>query len=485
MSKFNSTTIGKSKTVNKEGHVAYKMGEKEKLVSMVLTSFFNESKFYGDNSEELVETLISVIKEDPKFVSNLAVFARREFNMRSVSQVLTAYLANIVEGKPYVKETIRGIVGRGDDITELLSFYLSTFGKPIPNSLRKGINRVFTSFNEYTLAKYKGSKKGVKMKDVINICHPSPKNEEQSQMWKRCLEDSLQVPYTWEVEIAKRGNTKEVWEELIDSDKVGYMALLRNLRNIANAEVSNLDKVLDIISDPERIRKSKQLPFRYLSAYLALRGNPCINANVPYSKIFSALEKAVNISAENMPKYKGKTVIAIDVSGSMSRGGVGKQSDVTPIQIASVLGLLANKMCEDSIVYLFNDSIKTLAVSEYTPVLETAVTMNAGGFTYMELPIIELCERNIKADRIIYISDNESNSVSALAVQGWLNEYRKISPDCWLHAIDIEGYGTQQFCGKNTNIIAGWSEKVLDFIPMAEQGVSFLIDVIEQYVWYD
>ena len=121
MSKFNSTTIGRSKTVNKEGHVAYKMGEKEKLVSMVLTSFFNESKFYGDNSEELVETLISVIKEDPKFVSNLAVFARREFNMRSVSQVLTAYLANAVEGKPYVKETIRGIAVRGDDITELLS----------------------------------------------------------------------------------------------------------------------------------------------------------------------------------------------------------------------------------------------------------------------------------------------------------------------------------------------------------------------------
>ena len=135
MSKFNTATENTMKTVNHEGHLAYRMDWRTKLITMVLTSFFNEQKFYGDNSDELVNCLRSGIIDDPQFISNLAIFARREFNMRSVSHVITGYLANVPEGKPFVKRTVKNIVLRGDDATEILSFYLNTFGKPIPNSL--------------------------------------------------------------------------------------------------------------------------------------------------------------------------------------------------------------------------------------------------------------------------------------------------------------------------------------------------------------
>lgn len=164
MAKFNQeATI---RTTNIEGHPAYSMTDKDKLISQVLTSFFNEEKFYGDNSQEIIETLKRVIKNDPEFVSKLAVFARREFNMRSISHVLTCYLANAVEGKPYTKATVKGVVLRGDDVTEILSCYLSNFGKPIPNSLRRGLGKVLSTFDAYTLAKYKGDGKSVKMRDA-------------------------------------------------------------------------------------------------------------------------------------------------------------------------------------------------------------------------------------------------------------------------------------------------------------------------------
>ena len=147
MAKFNSPrpTI---RTINREGHVAYSMSDKSKLVTQVLTSFFNEQKFYGDNSNDILETLMRVIKTDPEFVSNLAVFARREFNMRSISHVLTAYLAYMPEGKPFVRQTVKGVAVRADDITEIMSYYLSTFGKPIPNSLKKGIGDVLKTLDE-------------------------------------------------------------------------------------------------------------------------------------------------------------------------------------------------------------------------------------------------------------------------------------------------------------------------------------------------
>ena len=491
--KFNQTNVGSNKTVNHEGQVAYKMKNKEKLATMVLTSFFNEAKFYGDNSAELVQLLKDVIKEDALFVSQLAVYSRRVFNMRSISQVLTAYLAHEAEGKQYVKRTVRGICLRGDDITELMAYYIATFGKPIPNSLRKAVNTVLQGLNEYELAKYKCDKKAVSMKDLLCICHPAPLTQEQSDLWKRCIEGKLAVPYTWETELSEKGNTKEVWEHLIDSGCVGYMALLRNLRNIILSGASNLDVVLDIIADPERVRKSKQLPFRYLSAYnvakqleadaqmLRLLGE-CTHAVSVSSKVFTALEKAVRVSAENLPKLKGKTVIAIDRSGSMSKGGVGGYSNVTPVQIASVLGLLTNIMCEDSLVYLFNQDIETLGVSEYTPVLETASKIQAYGGTIMSLPITRLKETRIKANRIIYISDNECSYMRQSTMQ-YLNEYLEDNPDCWVHAIDVEGYGTQQFKGDRVNVIAGWSDKVIEFINLAELGVGNLMTAIQAYVF--
>lgn len=476
MAKFNSSPIG-IKTLNHEGHESYSMTDKAKLVTQVLTSFFNEKKFYGDNSEEIKETIQRVVKTDPQFVSNLAVFARREFNMRSISHVLVGYLAHEVEGKPFVKDTIRGVALRGDDVTEIMAFYLSEFGKPIPNSMKKGIGAVMQGFDEYTLAKYKGSGKSVKMRDLLCLCRPKPLNKEQEAMWKRCLEDKLETPYTWETELSAKGNTKEVWEELIASHKVGYMSTLRNLRNILQANPDNLDDALRYISDPAAVRKSKQLPFRFLSAYRSVEG-------MASSKVFDALEDAVDASIDSLPTLPGKTVIAIDVSGSMGNL-LSDKSDVRCCDISMLLGLIANRICEDAIVCTFNHNIQPLSVSHRSGLLDSAVHYSHPfGGTDMKLPFRKMIDDEIYADRIIILSDNECNGGWGPPVQSLADKYRMMTGnDIWVHAIDLQGYGTQQFHGKKTNIIAGWSEKVFDFILLAEQGEGTLEKRIEEYLW--
>lgn len=475
MAKFNTTNT--NKTVNKSGHIAYKMKDKEKLVTQVLTSFFNESKFYGDNSNEMQETIKRVIKTDPQFIANLAVFARREFNMRSVSHILVAYLAHEVEGKPYTREVVKAVALRGDDVTEIMACYLNLFGKPIPNSLKKGIADTLQGFDEYTLAKYKGDGKSVKMRDLLCLCRPTPKNTEQSEMWKRLLNNELATPYTWETELSAKGNTAKVWEELIDSKKVGYMALLRNLRNILNANPSNVNNVLEYIENPTAVKKSKQLPFRYLSAYKEL-------GNIGGSRIFDVLENAVEASIENMPKLDGTTVIAVDVSGSM-RSPVSAKSKVQCYEIAMLLGLIANRICDNAYFYTFNDNIEKYALSRRSGILERVKNSRCGGGTDMNLPFEKMIADNVKADRIIVLSDNECNGgYWHKPVQALADEYRKKTGcDIWVHAIDLQGYGTQQFYGKKTNVIAGWSEKVFDFIKLAEQGESNLEKTIEQYTY--
>lgn len=474
MAKFNQPVT--YKTFNHEGHVAYAMKDKPKLITQVLCSFFNESKFYQPDDRDMIDTLKSVIRQDPEFVSKLAVFARREFNMRSVAHVLTGYLANIPEGKPYVRDTVEGVVLRGDDATEILSFYLSTFGKPIPNSLRRALRTVFADFDAYTIAKYKGEGHAVKMRDVLRICRPHPKTEEQSAMWKQLLDGTLPTPLTWESELSANGNNKETWEKLIDSGKLPYMATIRNLRNIVNAQPDNIDKVWATISDPDRVRKSRQLPFRFLSAY----------RNLPDdcgSKAYDALEDAAEASVDNLPHLPGKTVIAVDVSGSMGQR-VSAKSDVRCCEIGMMLGLIANKICDDAVFYVFNNRIGEKRLSHRSGILSACINeAYASGGTDMDLPFDKMIHENVVADRIIMISDNECNCHSR-TVQSMADEYRrKVNPNLWVHAIDLQGYGTQQFCGKNTNIIGGWSEKVFNFILLAEQGEGSLEKEIKDYIW--
>lgn len=257
-----------------------------------------------------------------------------------------------------------------------------------------------------------------------------------------------------------------------------YMAILRNLRNIIEAGVDekHMDKVLRAIADPVAVRKSKQLPFRYLSAYKSLSSAG--------SMVYDALESAVDASVDNLPKLPGTTVIAVDVSGSMSSNISGK-SDVRCCEVGMMLGVIANRICENAIFYTFNNSISQRRIATRNGILYTTLNeAQSYGGTDMGLPFQKMLRDGVKADRVIIISDEECNNPWRFPVQSLADQYRKrTGNDIWVHAIDLMGYGTQQFHGAKTNIIAGWSEKVFDFILLAEQGEGNLEKTIAAYRW--
>lgn len=475
MSKFNVTKT--MKTTNICGHAAYNMLDRDKLVTMVLTTMFNEKKYYGDNSSEIIELAKKV---DAEFVAKLAVYARTIFNLRSVSHVLIAILANRNDGKQYVQSVISQSALRADDITEILSCYLSMFGKPIPNCLKKGLGKAMYKFNEYQFAKYNGGKKLVKFKDVLRITHARPLTTDMDILFGKILDDNLEIPYTWETELSAKGNTKEVWEELIDSGKVGYMALLRNLSNIIESRASNIDRALDILSNIDNVKRSKQLPFRYFSAYKTLQ-----RYNKGSTKVYNALELALRASVNNMSRLKGRTLIAIDNSGSMGYS-ISDKSIITCADIAGVLGAIASYICDDVKVQTFNTSLRDVPTNSFSSILDTASNLvRARGGTNMELPFLKAIKDKDYYDRIIILSDNEVNGGyrGSTPIQALANKYkREVNPNVWVHAIDLQGYGTQQFIGKNVNIISGWSEKVLNFIDIAESGISNITETIDSSI---
>lgn len=171
----------------------------------------------------------------------------------------------------------------------------------------------------------------MKLRDALFLVHPKAKDESQQTIFNKIAANELAVPYTWETELSALGQVKYEnenakaeafkmkWEELIDSGKIGYMALMRNLRNIVEAKVSTalVRKVCDFLSNEKAVANSKQLPFRFLSAYREVKGLKSEYVTM----ILNALEDAVILSAKNLNGFDETTrvLIACDVSGSMQR----------------------------------------------------------------------------------------------------------------------------------------------------------------------
>lgn len=487
MAKFN--TPNTIKTTNREGHIAYSMKDKEHLVTAVLTTMFGEPKFYGSTDEDIVRLAEKCALEDPDFLCRLTCYARNVNNMRSISHVLACVIAR--HAREYTRVTIRNIVVRPDDITEIMSCWLAMYGKPFPNAMKREIASVLQKFDEYRIAKYNGGNKSLKFRDVLRIVHPTPVDAEKEALFGKILNDTLETPYTWETELSEKGNTKEVWEELIASGRVGYMALLRNLRNIIKSG-ADVTPVLKKLADPEQVKKSRQLPFRFYSAYRTLLSECLLTP-----EIIRTLEAALCASVENMEPIPGRTLIAVDVSASMGCR-VSDRSEVCCRDIAALLGAMASRLCEDAAVCYFDAAnhwscigatgYRVVHYGKFDSILDICRKSNFnGGGTDLTLPMYYALQDDPNVhvkpfDRVIYLSDNECNRKAERTVQGLADQYRaQFNPNFWVHGIDMQGYGTQQFCGSKFNLIAGWSETVLPFVLQAERGMDTLVNTIAQY----
>lgn len=488
MATLNASTKGSMKTTNKSGHAAYKMDDRTKLVTMALTTMLNEPKFYGDNTDEMIQLAESLCKSgDGEFVAKLAVWARTNGNLRSVSHALVAVCGHWCggqvseDGESFVRKAAREIaLMRGDDGTEVIVSSIALYGKPIPHAIQRGVRDALTIAKPYSIAKYQSANKSVKLRDTLRITHPSPVRDDTSDAMGACVAGTLPFPKSWETELSARGNTKEVWDELISERKVPFMAALRNLRNMVKAG-ADIDPILDMLSDRDAVAKSRQLPFRFWSAYREL-----VAAGVGSSKVARAIDMALTHACRNADPLPGKTAVLIDTSGSMG-SRVSAKSTVSCSEIAAVLGAMVVRISDDAAVIKFDTRAGIIPMTGLSVLSDVKCVPHAGGGTNMAAGFDELMRVGFDADRVIVLSDCEVNYTGLWSrtdnrktIQSKMDEYRRmVGHPVWCHAIDLQGYGTQQFMGPNTNIIAGWSDSVLRFVSLAEKGVGGIVSEID------
>ena len=481
---------------NHEGAKAYAMTPELELYTAVVTASLSDL-FYEKQDERVNRIAALVHKVSPEFVARLAVYARTQMHLRSIPMLLLVELARVHNGDDLVARAVEKTVLRADEIMELLMCYQwrnpstdprKKLGK-LSRQVQNGLQRSFNRFDEYQFAKYDRDNLEVKLRDALFLVHPKAKDEQQQALFDKIVNRQLETPYTWETELSALGQQpfasdeektaafRQKWEELVRSGKLGYMALMRNLRNMLQADVSfaDLQVVCDRLSDAVQVAKSKQLPFRYLSAYREVEQ---VNSTGT-SALMSALETAVRHSAANIEGFDENTrvLLASDVSGSMWRQ-VSAKSTVRLFDIGLLLSMLLKSRCQQVIAGIFGDdwsvfnmpSENNLMATRQLERLEGMVGYSTNGYKVVDW----LIEQKQVMDKVMMFTDMQmwdSTGRNSTFEKSW-RRYKQLAPQAKLYLFDLGGYGQSplRLVEPDVYLIAGWSDRVFDVLSAIDKG---------------
>lgn len=472
---------------NFEGGLSFTPSKETELYLRCCTNLVGEDKFYVSGESDL-KTLRDLIKScSREFILKLAVYCRKELHLRSLPIMLLCEASNMYEKYPeedksIVRKYAPKIIQRADELMETTAYWINVIGdgkiSNFPNALKKGIADSFYNFDEYQLSKY-ANRGSIKLKDVFFICHPRARNDKEYDLFAKIVEDKLIPADTWERKISSKGSSTQNWEEI--ADKMGIMALLRNLRNFEQHKAKKAIAIAkNRFRDKKSVLNSKQLPFRWLSA----------SKHVQDIGLLDALDEAMEISIKNVPKLPGTTVIAIDISFSME-APISEKSTVKRWEVGAMLGALAHTISEKALVYIFAEDIATLPMRKRNAILENMKyvqkTLGSIGHTTNAYKVIdEVKNLDLNVDRIILLSDMQTYNTNYFSNKQLSSEWKKFSqksPQTYLYSIDVAGYGTASFLEKDKKVVllGGWSDKVLNLISLYEKGGKIINYIKETY----
>lgn len=370
-----------------EGGPAARMTPLRALRRSVMSCFLWEKEFYEDGQEIAKRIGELVAKCNPTDVSNIAIEARNAAYLRHVPLLLLVHLAEASKGTSLMRETVPQVVKRADELTELCAMWWHLHPDThIPHNMEKGLRDAWKNFNEYQLAKY-DSTGAVKLRDVLRLTHPRPTSDERNALYKRIIDRTLTTPDTWEVELSAGKDKKETWTRLLQENKLGGLALLRNLRNMHQVGVDQDLIRYAISTNPFNM----VLPFRFTAAARIM----------PMYERF--LDDALIKKIRQLPPLVGKTAVMVDVSGSMSEK-LSSKSDLSRMDAAATLASIINS--RELRVFSFADRVMELPARLGMAGVDAITNSQSGGTRLFDA--VHTVNEKIPYDRLIVITDEQA-----------------------------------------------------------------------------
>lgn len=380
-----------------EGSPAARMTDEQALRRTVMSCMLWEGEFYEDG-KSIVDRISDLVgKVDPRIVADIACEARSRMNLRHVPLLITASLAKSRRAPGGdVARLVDSVIQRADELAELVAIIARINGvepskvkRCLSAGVKRGLAKAFSRFDEYQLAKY-DREGAVRLRDVLFLCHAKPKDDEQAALWKRLVTGDLKTPDTWEVALSGGGDKKEVFERMIREEKLGYLALLRNLRNMVDAGCD-----LDLVKHAIEARKGgahKVLPFRFVAAARAC------------PQLEPSIDSALCEGIASLPSLSGETFVLVDVSGSMHHPISGR-SDMTRLDAAAALASVINGYIR---VITFSDRVVEVPPRRGMAGVDAVTKSQPHSGTRLGLAIDTVNIHMKPSDRLIVITDEQS-----------------------------------------------------------------------------
>ncbi len=499
MAKFNNTNRGinsKTDTTNKDGFASFSRDSfKQEVASIVLNTMLNGNSFYETEAER-IQNIETMIANDPdtygEFLAKAMVYTRNEGNLRSISHLMGTLLTEKVKGQTFMKPALVKSMIRPDDAEEMVALWNTRNpGKMIPNSLRKAIKiSLENKWDAYQLRKYFGSG-SVKVSNLINISHPTPKDEAQRVMFKQALEGTLpNISTAQTVNADSTGEDRaQAYGKMLAERKLGYMAALKNIKNILESGASDetITNLVGLLENENAVLKSRLLPFRFVQAYNIV--DSMTMDRIKAKRILKAIEQGFIYSAKNIPIVEDGESIALLLDESASMGGMwsSAKGDKAPFEIGKTLmaSMLVGLDKDKTLGYLWADSAREVSV-DGSPMEFIKRTTTRGGGTNLGQAIDLLIKSRTFVDKLVIFTDMQQNSIGG----GWsggkdfnnmIKDYRKINPNVKVLFWNLEGYGggTPMKLTNGVLEVAGFSDNMLSVIPKMWKDKDALIKEIE------
>lgn len=482
--------------INEAGGVAYRFTNKHALAQLAATGCL--SAVYYANAHEQLDKVLNLCKGvDPLFIAKTAIYARKRGYMKDMPALLCAYLSTVDSA------LLRKVFPRVIDNAKMLRNFVQIMRsgavgrKSLGSAPKKLVVDWLNAHDDDDIFRASVGQ-DPSLADIIKMVHPIPENKAREALYgymlkreykKRNLpkivklyekfkttdniEEIPNVPFqmltSFDLDVS-------IWKDIIKN--AGWHMIRMNLNTFERHGVFKDSKMVKLVADKlrnkELIRKSRVFPYQLLMAYTAYKGN---------HEIEEALQDAMEIAVDNVPKIEGKVAIFPDVSGSMGSPVTGaRRGSTTNVRCIDVAALVASvflRQNKSAIVIPFEGhAIENVRLNPRDSIMSNAQKLASigGGSTNCSAPLQVLNRDNAKVDLCIYVSDNQSwiETNSALHYWGYnsgtatMTEWIKLkkhNPKAKLVCMDIQPYGsTQAPDDKSIMNVGGFSDTVFDII---------------------
>ena len=515
--------------VNREGAPSYRRSLKEQVLC-VLTTGNLHGTFYASAREiarEAVEVLVEMRHADPAFLARALVYARSVGLQKTLPTLgLVILSGGAGRSKKAFECAFPHVIKTPDDLRSFVEICKSGVirgRKGLGGMTVASVREFLRGMSEYHVLKYGSAvSEGVTLRDILRLSHPAPADASCAERFAwlvrgreglgehpelnrqiRALE-ALKIADTEDAQVALiregrlpfevvvpslKSTTPAIWSELLR--QAPYLNLLRNLVTFTRHGVfqseDSVRYAVEKLTNPQAVRHSKVLPFRFFDAWKAYVATDGFDA-----RIADALRAALELSFVNMPSFGTRTIaIAPDTSGSMS-GVISGRSGTRYIDIAGIMsGACLKRVEERAILLPFDTRIhEARDVSKRDDILVTAkkLARYGGGGTAVGAPVEHLLGRKIKVDALIGITDQEDwahgrgYSCSGDFLTLWRRYRTEIAPEARAFLVTIAPYrdAVAPAREKGVHFIYGWSDGVLKHIGATLEAGESQVESVER-----